>query len=259
MRDHRKPPEYWPVQLENDLARIEKAQTSFQDQSLDDRKRGRSANRFIDLEVKRGLALYSSGAACDDVAAQFKRVLSQLYPAYLEAFPAGTRYGATRPTHSQIVRYFAALILSRPTQSETVRFLGAYDSWDFQAPPDPGHRDAICEEMAKYLVPEGERPKASGVNWPEAYGALWKAIDPEADDFTRAHYVKEFLTDWYKHMASELAAETELHGPNVTDGLYVGYWCLEAAAATVMLNVDDTSFRDHEHYPADLADWARTR
>jgi len=43
----------------------------------------------------------------------------------------------------------------------------------------------------------------------------------------------------------------------VTPGAYVGYWCIEAAAAAVTWDIDDTASRDHPHYPEDWADWAR--
>ncbi|NYI01990.1 PoNe immunity protein domain-containing protein [Cupriavidus plantarum] len=36
-----------------------------------------------------------------------------------------------------------------------------------------------------------------------------------------------------------------------------GYWAFEAAAVSVLFNIDDTPFRHHPLYPKDLADWAR--
>ena len=41
------------------------------------------------------------------------------------------------------------------------------------------------------------------------------------------------------------------------DDVHFGYWCLEAALVTVLWNVDDSSYRDHPHYPSDLVDWYR--
>jgi len=32
---------------------------------------------------------------------------------------------------------------------------------------------------------------------------------------------------------------------------------VEAAAVAVTLDMDDTPFRGHEHYPKDFADWAK--
>ena len=41
-------------------------------------------------------------------------------------------------------------------------------------------------------------------------------------------------------------------------GAYVGYWAIEAAAATFLLGLDDSSYRDHLLYPKDLIDFARS-
>lgn len=36
-----------------------------------------------------------------------------------------------------------------------------------------------------------------------------------------------------------------------------GYWAFEAALATVLYDLDDSSYRDMLHYPKDLVDHAR--
>ncbi|MDC5260008.1 DUF1911 domain-containing protein, partial [Acinetobacter baumannii] len=40
---------------------------------------------------------------------------------------------------------------------------------------------------------------------------------------------------------------------------YFGYWSWEAAAVTWLLDIDDALYRDHEFYPKDLVDFARTQ
>ncbi|TDV06193.1 PoNe immunity protein domain-containing protein [Paraburkholderia caballeronis] len=67
----------------------------------------------------------------------------------------------------------------------------------------------------------------------------------------RPALVKEFVEGWYKGMKP-----TYWHGAH-TDGLYFGYWCLEAALVTVLWDIDDSSYRDHLVYPKDLVDYAR--
>ncbi|WP_256979543.1 DUF1911 domain-containing protein [Burkholderia sp. AU16741] len=39
---------------------------------------------------------------------------------------------------------------------------------------------------------------------------------------------------------------------------HVGYWAVEAAAVAYLLQLDDSSFREHLLYPKDLADFARS-
>jgi hypothetical protein len=67
----------------------------------------------------------------------------------------------------------------------------------------------------------------------------------------RPTLVKEFVEGWYKGMKP-----TYWHGAH-TDGLYFGYWCLEAALVTVLWDIDDSSYRDNLVYPKDLVDFAR--
>jgi hypothetical protein len=67
----------------------------------------------------------------------------------------------------------------------------------------------------------------------------------------RPALVKEFVEGWYKGMKPAY-----WHGAH-TDGLYFGYWCLEAALVTVLFDIDDSSYRDHLVYPKDLVDWYR--
>ncbi|HSI57000.1 MAG TPA: PoNe immunity protein domain-containing protein, partial [Ideonella sp.] len=38
---------------------------------------------------------------------------------------------------------------------------------------------------------------------------------------------------------------------------YLGYWSFEAAAVSIVLGIDDSSYRDKDFYPRDLADFAR--
>jgi hypothetical protein len=149
------------------------------------------------------------------------------------------------------------LILAKAKPNEAEPFVRAYDMWDYQGPPVPVHQDCMREAFAKYLVPHRDARECTGVNWPAAYENLWKAIAPKTDDAERVKLLSSFLKNWYGQMSSEMAAETGTHkqkNPN-----YVGYWCLEAAAASVMAGIDDSSFRNHRYYPADWADWARAQ
>jgi hypothetical protein len=67
----------------------------------------------------------------------------------------------------------------------------------------------------------------------------------------RPALVKEFVESWYKGMKS--LGWYNSH----TGGIYFGYWCLEAALVTVLLDIDDSSYRDNLVYPKDLVDFAR--
>lgn len=255
MRDTLKPESYWLKLLAQKKSFIAEDYAYMNNTEENNKIRGRSADMYITGLFEIILAKFSAGINIPEIIVDAKQLLCEAYPKYIKDFPGNTRYGATRPTYPTINRYFALLILSNPSDDEAKKFINAYDHWDYTASPVPGHRDHICEAMVAYFKHDKQRPKSTGVNWPEAYDPLWLAIAPNTHTYARQQYVKTFLENWYSEMASELAANTETHQSK--HPYYFGYWCLEAAAAVVMRDIDDTSFRTHKHYPADMVDWAR--
>ncbi|AXV70346.1 hypothetical protein CJO74_14250 [Ralstonia solanacearum] len=69
--------------------------------------------------------------------------------------------------------------------------------------------------------------------------------------------LSRYLDSWYSAMKKTPWHDGHL---NQTDkgGTYVGYWAIEAAAATFLLELDDSSYREHLLYPKDLVDFARS-
>lgn len=70
--------------------------------------------------------------------------------------------------------------------------------------------------------------------------------------------IKEYLDGWYKSFEGAPWHNGHLHAVEGQYMPYYGYWAFEAAAISVLYDIDDSSFRDHLLYPKDLADWART-
>ncbi len=67
--------------------------------------------------------------------------------------------------------------------------------------------------------------------------------------------LQNYMTNWYQDQEEYDYAWYDSH-----DGLstiYFGYWAFEVAAVVIMLDLDDSSFRDHEYYPKDFADSAK--
>lgn len=222
-----------------------------------DPKAGTAAWAYFNSLFKITLLDYSMGKPVDEIATKARDLLCRIFPDYLAEHPPGDPLTITRPNIDRINRFFSLLVLSRPSRKEAASFVKTYDLWGYPEEPAWKHRDRICEAMVDYLGLGQDREPATGVNWPEAYLPLWQAIDPETPEGDRTGHMTRFLDGWYDEMASEMAAQAETHkqkNPN-----YVGYWCLEAAAGVVMRNIDDSSFRDHPHYPADFADWAREK
>ena len=70
---------------------------------------------------------------------------------------------------------------------------------------------------------------------------------PEA----RPALMAKYLDEWYH------ASRREPYYNKDDDMFFTGYWSYEAAAVTWLLGIDDTSYRDMDFYPRDLADFAK--
>ena len=120
---------------------------------------------------------------------------------------------------------------------------------------DPAYlgKDTLYEDLQAYEL-EGrydvdqwfhDRPYRDLIN------SLYRDTDEESiADLT------QYLEIWYSAME-----KTPWHGAHLKQadesGTYYGYWAIEAAAATYLLGLDDSSYRDHVVYPKDLVDFAR--
>ncbi|WP_231957766.1 PoNe immunity protein domain-containing protein [Paraburkholderia tropica] len=69
--------------------------------------------------------------------------------------------------------------------------------------------------------------------------------------------VTAYLDAWYPAMKEARWHDGHLKANEQKGGAYVGYWAIEVAAAAYLLEVDDTSFRNHPLYPKDLTNFAR--
>lgn len=71
--------------------------------------------------------------------------------------------------------------------------------------------------------------------------------------------IGQYLKMWYPSMKRASWHDSHLSISEEDGcGAYFGYWSVEAAAVTYLLELDDTSFREHIVYPKDLVDFART-
>jgi hypothetical protein len=69
--------------------------------------------------------------------------------------------------------------------------------------------------------------------------------------------LKLYLKNWYAALAKAPWHNSHLTMEGDSCGAYFGYWAIEAAAVAYLLELDDSSFRDHLVYPKDLVDFAR--
>ena len=108
-------------------------------------------------------------------------------------------------------------------------------------------RDSLMERLLATRV--SGRTDPGLLLWPVPYQPLNDAIDAPAGQ--RPELLREFLSTWYPASRRHRAYWVDNYkGPQ--GGGFFGYWCIEAAAVVTAFGIDDSSFREMRHYPAEL-------
>jgi len=116
--------------------------------------------------------------------------------------------------------------------------------------------DFLIEEFLSYAPMERYGSDTLLVTRP--FESLADAMD-SADNDAALQHLQKFLKRWYRDLAG-----APWHGGHKPDaqgrtGGYQGYWSFEAAAAVLLLGIeDDSSLHASAYYPRDLVAWART-
>lgn len=254
MRDTRKKMPYWAVAIREkneEIAYLEEALV----RALTHREEraGINASSLLNSYLELALMRYSAGEDLALVAETFLDAIDRGFSRYIEDHPPNTALSMQFMSYSKLNRLFSMLVLNQASQDQAQRFIRSYEAYLQAGEATP---DSICARFTQALSGTSALPQAETVHWEKAYGTLWEALSPSTPDAKRPASLHEFLKAWYRKMHGSRAAQTGRLKQQYNS--YAGYWCLEAAAAVVILDIDDSSFRDNVYYPKDWADWART-
>jgi hypothetical protein len=245
----KKQADYWESYIPDHLDFIGEIQADF---AKPDRRYDLRLGGTYDLQrhhYQHMSALYSAGRKVDEVAVFAREAILDAYPQFVSVCrknPTKSKAGYAGGWDDRY-KYLSLAILLNLSPDKSRPLIDALDFWE---EPDKG-----MEIMIAYLGHGEGRKPTSALLWPEAYEELYYAMSPETEDFARQGYLTRFLKGWLKEMRSSTNPAYNNH--NNKHNIYFGYWCWEAAAVAVMMDIDDMSFRDHESYPKDFADWAR--
>jgi len=120
---------------------------------------------------------------------------------------------------------------------------------------DPSFRaqDTLYEDLLAY----GVDGRVDVDKWFHgSYRDCINSVYGDTDDESLAD-LNTYLGQWYSSMSSVDWHDSHLD-LSEERGLYFGYWAIEAAALAYLLELDDTSLREHIVYPKDLVDFARS-
>ncbi|WP_407491636.1 PoNe immunity protein domain-containing protein [Acinetobacter baumannii] len=125
-----------------------------------------------------------------------------------------------------------------------------------EATPEGQEKDGLIERLvAPFVAGRGTPPDEARRHLP--YRKLIKEFNAAPEQ--RPALILQYLESWYE--ASRREPYYNQHPrADIDEGFtYYGYWSWEAAAVTWLLEIDDALYRDHEFYPKDLVDFARSQ
>ncbi|WP_414442291.1 PoNe immunity protein domain-containing protein [Burkholderia sp. 22PA0106] len=122
---------------------------------------------------------------------------------------------------------------------------------------DPFYRaqDTLYEDLLAYSM--DDRYDVDKWFHEKPYRLLINSLYRDSEEESTAD-IASYLDAWYPAMRAASWHDSHLTANQTEGGAYVGYWAVEAAAAAFLLELDDSSFRDHLLYPKDLVDFARS-
>ena len=197
---------------------------------------------------------FSAGVAPPVLREFFPTLLSswEEYAKYDKAFDQTARAGGRKVPHLDLhdTGYWDAIRLTSFAiclgQTQLLPRVAAL--WDYEN----DDMDGLLERLVTPHVPgRGTLPDECTRHLP--YFKTLKIFDAEPEQ--RPALMAKYLDEWYKASRREPYYDSHTKGRLHS---YLGYWSFEAAAIAVELDIDDSSFRDKQFYPAELADFGRS-
>jgi hypothetical protein len=178
------------------------------------------------------IAIYSSGKPIDEVKEQYLQLI--------DYFVKGWEEEAYEP----LLWMVSLGILLEVEERQFDKLVNLLDQEHYQ--------DYLLDYLIAYRKPS--RRISEQVNFESYYkGAIetTKLSTPESEQRLKKYLDQEWYQSskdcyWYNNHMS----------PNNT---YFGYWSFESGAVAKIMALDDSSFKDNEHYPYDLVHWKQTQ
>ena len=133
-----------------------------------------------------------------------------------------------------------SILFAQPEHLPTIMDILAYEN---------DEQDALLDKLVSPWLPDRDISNIYLRQLP--YRKLDKVFAAKEED--RPKLMSQYLDEWYG------ASKREPYHDQHKSSFFPGYWSLEAATVTVILRIDDSSYRDKPYYPKDLVDYARSQ
>ncbi|MFW1842793.1 PoNe immunity protein domain-containing protein [Acinetobacter pittii] len=211
----------------------------------------RASRRIAMFSSEYNIYSYSAGLTVEELADFFPKVVEywQLYAKHHINFHQSSECDGYLVPHLELVtdEYWEALqlvcfsiLFAQPENLKTIMEILAYEN---------DEQDALLDKLVSPWLPDREISEVYLRQLP--YRKLEKVFT--ADEADRPALMSVYMDEWYG------ASKREPYHDRHKSSQFPGYWSLEAAAITVILRIDDSSYRDKPYYPKDLVDYARSQ
>ena len=220
MRDKRKPAEYFSDYIDYEKSRIEKKEAKLKDCNEDEKIMRISGNLFLS-QMNLLVASFSVGAT--------KAKMQEIH----SALCATAKHIQTIPYRDALVMASFAVMLGNASAMEPVlnRFRSVFNG------------DKLLNGLATYLR-EGTAIWTGTYKY-ASYSDLDAVLSARSTDDAERELLA-YLSVWYSK-CSDCAWYGTL---NSSSDVYNGYWCFEAGALAVILNLNESVLASSEYYPA---------
>jgi hypothetical protein len=109
--------------------------------------------------------------------------------------------------------------------------------------------DKLLWFLLNSKLPTQRNSSDLNIAFPELYKKLIEVLIPENKEESIV-LIKDYLNEWY-----DTNKGSPWHDTHKRQWGYSGYWSWESAAVVKVMGLDDSSFKDHPHYPYDIVHW----
>lgn len=261
-RDKRKSTAYFENLLPQYIEGIENLTLALEDGSMPlPDEQTKVANDLFELQLMYSIASYSSGEPIVVLGPKVEKILEsrkifiekantlpqrqQIYRQQFENITGDHEINGIHPVTRYInsLWWLALAVSTKQSKEHCVEILACI-----------GNRgeDALLDRVAIALGDKNKK-QANTLYYPHLYRPLLNAFDASPGE--KKVLLKTFLDDWYTscwQSAWYNNHEKEDDEENNWD-FYFGYWSLEAVLIVNLLNIEDSIFKSHWHYPSDLS------
>lgn len=201
-------------------------------------------SRLYSQQLRLILLKYSIGDSLDDIKSIFIETLENFIKAENDVNSKHEKFKDYIGIYEDSLKIISLAILFNLENSKLIEVKKIIDSMK--------GKDKLIDKLVTKKTNSEE--SNSQLIYPKIYMPLLDVFD----ESNKAETIQKYLDGWYKSMKSTSWYNSHIKSEIGKASAFYGYWAIEAAAVTYVLEIDDTSYKKMPYYPTDLVDYARS-